>query len=343
MSNKIDVLIVGAGPVGLNMALALHSQGVVCRIIDAKSGPAATSNAIGINARTLEIWQTLGCASLAIEHGLKLKEVKLFNGVKMLNYAPFNKIDSQFNFMLSLPQSENEALLIAQLAKHNIQVEWNRELVQLQDGVDEVNLVCKTKENLEEISAKWVIGCDGYHSSVRNLAGFEWQCQAPRQHFIIMDGEVGSDIEKEDISVIFHPAGILLFFPMKNNKIRIVAEISNDPKYKDLKVGTRDAFTDILKERYTSLSIESVDWLSGFYIHECIVDNFKQGRVILAGDAAHSHSPAGGQGMNTGIQDTWNLAWKLGHVVRGEANPVLLDSYNIERRGIANEDRKSVV
>jgi 2-polyprenyl-6-methoxyphenol hydroxylase-like FAD-dependent oxidoreductase len=336
MSNLVDVLVVGAGPVGLNLALALHKQGVSCRIIDSKVGPSTTSNAIAVNARTLEIWKAMGFADTAISRGLKLSQVKLFSGSKLLNHAPFDCVESEFNFLLALPQAHTESVLIAELEKYNTHVEWNSKLTALHDNTDVVNLAYTRDDKEHNITAKWVIGCDGYHSGVRELAGFERQCEDLSQHFILMDAKLSGNISLNDMSVVFHSSGVVVFIPMQD-KVRVMAEISNDPKFKDIKEGSLDIFTEIINDRHPGVVIDSIDWQSKFYIHECLVSSFRRGRVFLAGDAAHSHSPAGGQGMNTGIQDSWNLAWKLAHVVKGEAKEDLLDSYDIERRGIAND------
>ena len=336
MTDIVDVLIIGAGPVGLNLALALNKAGVKSRIIDSKAAPSKTSNAIGINARTLEIWKAMGIVDTAIEHGIKLNQVKLFSGNKLLNHANFDSVESEFNFMLSLPQAQTEQLLISELEKCNTHIEWNTKLTALEDTKDLVKLHLTSDNTDHQINAKWVIGCDGYHSKVRELAGFKQECQDLSQHFIMMDAKLSGDISKSDVSIVFHGAGVVVFIPMKDN-VRVMAEISNDPKFKDLKEGNLDIFTKILNERHPGVIIDSVDWLSDFHIHECLVTNFRSGHVFLAGDSAHSHSPAGAQGMNTGIQDTWNLAFKLAHVVKNEASESILDTYDIERRGIAND------
>lgn len=338
MSNTVDVLIVGAGPVGLNMALALNNQGIKCRVVDSKAKFSDTSNAIGINARTLEIWQAMGFAREAIDQGLTIKEIKIFSGSKLLNYAPIDNIESKFNFMLTLPQSQTEALLGSILSKNNVNVEWENGLVSLTDRENDV--LCKTEK--EEIVAKWVVGCDGYHSKVRELSGIKQECRELPQHYIMIDAKISVEsnvdgtVALDEVTGVFHSSGVLFFIPMVD-KVRIVAEISKDPKYKNIEEPTAEVFSEILNERHPGVKIISSDWLSSFHIHECLVDSFSKGHIFLAGDAAHSHSPVGAQGMNTGIQDTWNLAWKLAHVIKNEADPKLLETYNIERRGIAND------
>lgn len=336
MQSSVDVLIVGAGPVGLNLALALHSYGVSFRIVDNKAEPSQTSNAIVVNSRSLETWDVMGFAQEAIGRGLKLKGAKLFDGNKLLNTASFEKIESEFNFLLALPQSQTEALLIEQLNKRNIEVERNTTVVELKDRVDDVWVSCQTDQGSKEITAKWLVGCDGYRSVVRQFSAIESNCEDLSQHFIMVDAKLQGELDFEEITTVFNTAGSLIFIPMKD-RVRIIAEIRNDPKYKDEKQGSLEVFADILRQRHPGVTIDSVLWGSGFYVHECIAREFKKGHVFLAGDAAHTHSPAGGQGMNTGIQDGWNLAWKLAQVLKGEASVELLDSYNKERGGIAHD------
>ena len=336
MINLIDVLVVGAGPVGLNLALALNKSGVQCRIIDGKSEPSKTSNAIVINARTLEIWKSMGFVDTAIANGLKLNQVQLFSSSKLLNHAGFDSVESEFNFMLSLPQAQTEKLLIAELEKYNTHVEWNTRLIDLKDTKEYVNITLNSHSKEYNTMAKWVVGCDGYHSSVRDLAEFKQECHDLTQHFIMMDAKLSGNISTNDVSIVFNSAGVMVFIPMKDN-VRVMAEISNDPKFKDLKDGNLDIFTKILNERHKGIAIDSADWISSFSIHECLTSNFRNGHVFLAGDSAHSHSPSGAQGMNTGIQDSWNIAWKLAHVIKNEAADSLLDTYSTERRGIAND------
>ncbi|MBP9742169.1 MAG: FAD-dependent monooxygenase [Burkholderiales bacterium] len=336
MQSFVDVLIVGAGPVGLNLALVLHNYGISFRIVDNKAEPSKTSNAVVVNSRSLETWEMMGFAEEAIARGLKLKGAQLFDGNKLLNTASFEKIESKFNFLLALPQSQTEALLIEQLSKHGIKVERNKQVVELEDRADDVLVSCQTDQGLEEITAKWLVGCDGYRSAVREFSGIERNCEDLSQHFIMIDATLKGDLDFEEITTVFNAAGSLIFIPMKD-RVRVIAEIRNDPKYKDEKQGSEEVFRSILTQRHPGVTIDSVLWGSGFYVHECIAQNFKKGHVFLAGDAAHTHSPAGGQGMNTGIQDGWNLAWKLAHVLKGEASAELLDSYNKERRGIAHD------
>ena len=332
----VDVLIVGAGPVGLQMGLSLLREGLSIAIVDKKSGRTESSNAVGVNCRTMEIWQTLGFLDEAIKRGAKVHSTSLYNGSKLLNQVSFELINSEYPFMLALPQAETEKLLLEQLAMAGQQVLWNTELTELCQDSAQVSAKCNALDSEITINAKWAIGCDGYHSKVRDLSGLTRICNDLPLHFLMVDAVVTGNVHLDSVNIVFNDKGMIFMIPMQNN-IRVVAEISGDKKYQILFFFVPQVFREIIKDRYPEMNIECVDWSSAFYIHECLADNYRNGRIFIAGDAAHTHSPMGGQGMNTGIQDTWNLAWKLAQVFRGEATDELLNSYSLERRAIGHD------
>jgi len=333
---EVDVLVVGAGPVGLNMALCLNREGIAFNLIDKKSGPTTSSNAVGVNCRSMEMWHSMGFLDEALRRGIKVHSTSLYSDNKLLNQIRFDLINSEYNFMLALPQAHTEQLLLEQLQQKDAKVNWNTELVKLDQFPDYVIAQIKTDAEISEIKAKWVIGCDGYRSSVREFSGLTRACHDLPLHFLMVDAEVSGDVNVDSINILFHDNGMIFMIPMRDN-VRVVVEISEDEKYKNQKTCEPEIFKEILKERYPGINIGRVDWSSAFYIHECLADSYRKGRVFIAGDAAHTHSPMGGQGMNTGMQDTWNLAWKLGQVMRGEADEKLLDTYTIERRAIGHD------
>lgn len=334
--NNSQVLIVGAGPVGLNMALVLHHYGINFQIIDKKDGPNKTSNAVGVNARTLELWHKLGISELAIKAGIKLKGISWYSGTHLLSQASFANIESPYDYVVSLPQSQTEHILAKRLGELGINIRWNTELLDFNQDNKIVSATLKTPKGEEKHTSNWIIGCDGYRSRVRELAKIERGARDLSQHFLMIDAKIDGDIPHDQLSLFFHNDGVLFFIPMQD-RMRVVAEISNDHLYKDLKSGDGEVFNLIFQKRRPGLSVARLDWSSAFYVHECLVKEYVKGCVILAGDAAHTHSPAGGQGMNTGIQDTWNLGWKLAHVLKGEARVGLLDTYHIERHQIAQD------
>lgn len=335
----VEVLIVGAGPVGLNLAVCLSNLGINYRIIDKKPQATQTSNAIGVNPRTLEIWQTLGFANQALARGTNIKSSGWYDEGKLLNKIEFALVKSKYNFMLSLPQAETERLLNEQLEKMGKAIEWDTELISYTDNGNKIVAICSKKGREEKIEASWMIGCDGYRSAVRELSGISRTCHDLTQHFIMVDAQLNGNVPTDEFSISFHDDGVLFFFPMKDS-IRVVAEISHDTAHKNVAVGSAQdtvIFNDILSKRFPGLSIKQIEWASSFYVHECLVDTYYKNHVVLCGDAAHTHSPAGGQGMNTGIQDTWNLSWKLAHIIRNEASEKLLESYQAERYQVGHE------
>lgn len=331
-----DVLIVGAGPVGLHMGVCLAHMGVSFAIYDKKSGPTTSSNAVGVNPRTLEIWQSLGFIDEAIRRGLKVSGTAIHSDEKLLNLVKFDVIKSDYKFMLSLPQAHTEQLLLEQLQAANHNVNWNSELVELEQDENKVSANFTTLNGTEQVKARWIIGCDGYKSIVRELSGISRACHDLPLHFLMVDAEVKGTVPMDTVNLLFHNNGLIFTIPMLNN-VRVVAEISSDEKYKSLRTCEPETFREIINERCKDMSIGRIDWSSAFYIHECLANDYRSNRVLLAGDAAHSHSPMGGQGMNTGLQDTWNLAWKLAMVIRNEASEKLLDSYSLERRQVGHD------
>jgi 2-polyprenyl-6-methoxyphenol hydroxylase-like FAD-dependent oxidoreductase len=332
----LDVIIVGAGPVGLHMGICLARQGISFAIYDKKPGPTTSSNAVGVNSRTLEIWRSLGFSDKAISRGLKVYGTSLHSDKKLINKIDFDIIESDFKFTLSLPQADTEKLLLEQLQASGHYINWNNELLELTQNENEVSAYFTTNTGERRVKAQWIIGCDGYKSVVRELSSISRDCHDLPLHFLMVDAEVKGAIAMDTINLLLHNHGLIFTIPMRNN-VRVVAEISSDKKYKSLKNCDPQIFRNIIQERCPDMSIGRVDWSSAFYIHECLAINYRKGRVLLAGDAAHAHSPIGGQGMNTGLQDTWNLSWKLAMVIHNQASEKLLDSYSQERRTIGLE------
>lgn len=338
MQTNSDILIIGAGPVGLTLAIILKTAGIDFKIIDKKAGITSTSNAIGVNPRSLEIWKTIGIFEKACNEGLKISGLASYANNELLHYTTVDGVTSEIDFFLALPQSQTERLLLNALNELGGDVIWNTELTKIKQAGGLIENKCITTNQQENIiSSKWLIGCDGYHSIVRELAKIKYNCHDLEQHFLMLDGIVnGLDIKRDHFEANFHPHGAVIALPMKG-VTRLLFEISADPKYKNAKVGTLEIFSNMLHERCNKYSIEKINWSSSFYIHECLAEEYIKDNIILAGDAAHSHSPAGGQGMNTGIQDAWNLGWKLTQIIKGYASPKLLETYQQERKPIAND------
>lgn len=338
MTIDTPVLIVGAGPVGLTMALFLHRHGVPCRIIDKRSEPTTTSNAVGIHARTLELMSTLGITDELMKHGRKVTTVEIGSQMKPLAKWEMKRINSTYNYALCVPQSQTEQILLKHLSNAGIEVERDCELTGLSQDRDSCTAHIKTKQGEIDITSQWLVSCDGYHSAVRDqLRDVSYDGDDMQMRFIMIDAPV--EVENEElldkITVYSNSNVTLMLFPMLET-VRFAAEISNCHRYDDIDVADEVIFNEIAKTVLPySIKIGKPVWSTKFWIHERLASQYRSGRVFLAGDASHAHSPAGGQGMNTGMQDAINLAWKLALVYHSKSNESLLDSYETERRPVA--------
>lgn len=328
------VLVVGAGPVGLTMAAELARYHVPARIIDRSPARTDQSRALAVWARTLELLAGAGCVDAFLAAGFRADAIGIHAGNRLIGRVPFDQIASPFNALLVIPQSETERLLEAHLASLGGKVERNAELVAFTDTGDGVTCVVRhASGKSEEIHASWLIGCDGAHSHIRRTLGMTFEGDTLSTSFLIADVHIASlAIPPTELAVFWHPDGALMIFPISPGRYRIIADIgalSGQPP-------TFEQVQAIVARRGPGdITLSDPVWLSHFGVNERKVRDYRAGRVFLAGDAAHVHSPAGGQGMNTGMQDAFNLAWKLALVEQGQADPALLDSYSIERSPVA--------
>jgi 2-polyprenyl-6-methoxyphenol hydroxylase-like FAD-dependent oxidoreductase len=332
-----DVLVVGAGPVGLTMASELARSGIRCRIIDKADGPASTSRALAIFPRTLEMFEMMGMSEEVLKAGHQLNGVAIYNRSGQIGHVGFSNLTSRYRFAISLPQSETERLLREHLARFGIGVEWGKELVALSPTSDAVQSVVRDSAGLEEhAESKWLIGCDGAHSSVRHSLGLRFEGEAYDETFLLADVKIDGPLDQFHIHLFLTGKGLVGIFPFKGDRCRVIVDTAGGAESQpegDLQL---DEIQAIVESRTTAgIRITDPVWLSRFRISHRKVADFRVGRVFLAGDAAHIHSPAGGQGMNTGIQDACNLAWKLALVLQGKSPDSLLNSYNEEREPVA--------
>jgi 2-polyprenyl-6-methoxyphenol hydroxylase-like FAD-dependent oxidoreductase len=337
-----DVLVVGAGPTGLMMANQLGRRGVRAMIIDRHSGPAQQTRALGVQARTLEIYSLLGIADKAVEWGKRATGADMWARGRPAVRVPLGDIGhglSPYPFLLILGQDDNERLLGEILRQWGIAVEWNTELVGLAQEADRVRVTLKQSDGTSrEITAAWVAGCDGAKSVVRGLSGIQFQ-GAPYEHvFFVADTQVTGPMVPDELNVYLWRRGFHLLFPLRGGKDhwRVVGIVPPALRGKDdLKLD--DVVPSLREEAGTGLSFQGCSWFSTYRIHHRRAERFRDRRCFLSGDAAHIHSPVGAQGMNTGLQDAYNLAWKLALVVSGVAGPALLDSYEAERIPVARK------
>ena len=333
------LLVVGAGPVGLTMANELARHGVKCRIIDRAAAPAQTSRALAIFPRTLEAFDSMGLADRFLAAGHRLHGLSLHHRQEQIGAIDFTSIASPFPFALGLPQAETERLLSEQLASFGITVDRGIELTGLTQTSDAVRAILRHANGQEEIfEAPWVIGCDGAHSSTRHILGMDFEGAPYDESFILADVQLECGLARDRVHLFLGDDGVLALIPFSENLWRIVANIppaARDLTLPEVSLGEVQALLDLRGPQHARA--RDPVWMSRFHISHRKVRQFRQLRVFLAGDAAHIHSPAGGQGMNTGIQDAFNLAWKLALVVRGRAPAQLLASYHVEREPVARE------
>lgn len=334
-----DVLIVGAGPTGLMLANQLARRGVRVMIVDAHEGPAQQTRAMGVQARTLEIYDRLGIAEEAIGAGAITRAVNFWAEARHTARVPIGeagRTQSPFPYVLMLGQDDNERYLGAKLAGWGVRVQWNTELLGLAQAPDHVVATLKGADGTtREIRAAWVGGCDGSRSTVRSLNGIAFP-GAPYEHvFFVADTVATGDMTRDELNVYLWRKGFHLFFPMRGqDRWRVIGILPAELRERrDLRF--EDVVPHIRQEAGTDLAFHECRWFSTYRIQHRHADRFRAGRCFLLGDAAHIHSPMGAQGMNTGLQDAYNLAWKLAMVIRGEAGELLLDSYEAERLPVA--------
>ncbi len=334
-----DVLIVGGGPTGLMLANQLGRRGVRAMIIDRHSGPAQQTRAMAVHARTLEIYSKLGIAERALELGRRGNGANMWAEGKWTARIPLGDIGksiSPFPFVLMLGQDDNERIMGDHLRNWGLAVQWNTELTGINQEPGHVTATLKQPDgSTRKIQAAYVAGCDGGHSAVRELSGITFP-GAPYEHvFFVADTEATGPMVAEELNVYLWRDGFHLFFPMRGtNRWRVIGILPKGLRQRD-DLAFEELVPAIRREAGAQLSFKGCSWFSIYRIHHRCAERFRKGRCFLLGDAAHVHSPMGGQGMNTGLQDAYNLAWKLALVVSGRADPALLDTYERERIPVA--------
>ncbi|KAI8096479.1 FAD binding domain-containing protein [Halteromyces radiatus] len=356
MKQITEVIVNGAGPVGLFCAYMLLKQGHSVYLLDKKAGPTDQSRAFGITPRSMEILQHQGIAYRILQHALSIRGARLFiNGTNMGTFY-LDELDTVFPQLTSLPQSKVEAIIVEEIEKIQGKIHWNTTLIDYEQQEEGVTARVKDilTDEIKEISAKYIVGADGCHSAVRKQdSTWTYDGQAIKSRFaladLILEGPDVDLIRNRQI-LFYHSKGSCILIPMRHDgdddkaTLRLVANLgpyeNDDGPRVNHGINTREVLTEdkvkeILKDRTEGLRVtmHSSIWLTYFNINERIANGFRRNRAFLIGDAAHCHSPAGGQGMNIGLQDAENLAWKLSMVLKGEASDPekVLDSYTIER------------
>jgi 2-polyprenyl-6-methoxyphenol hydroxylase-like FAD-dependent oxidoreductase len=331
---KPQVLIVGAGPTGLMMACQLTLFGIPFRIIEKNDHPAKESRALGIQARTLEVFRQMGLIDQFIKNGQKTKALNYIvgNTQRRIPIENMGQGLSEFPFLLMHEQSKTEKVFNDFLHQHNKQIEWSTELVSFTQDSESVTTVLKSKNEKEEKTEfDYVFGADGARSVVRHGLGIPLAGATYHQLLYVLDCKVESPMFKDsEVYLSLSKNVFTAFFPLAHNIWRIIGVVPDELTQKE-----HITFEDIkahFSEKLTiPVTISDPNWISVYHSHHRCVKEFRLGRCFLGGDAAHIHSPVGAQGMNTGLQDAYNLAWKLSFVLQKKADPSLLDTYNEER------------
>ncbi len=337
--NAPSVLVVGAGPTGLVTALTLAVKGVQCRVIDRRASSTTSSRALGCQPRSMEVLATLGVVDPILRNSVPLGGFVLMRGAKELVSVAWIPPDAPYPDSYVFRQPVLEKILREKLAQLGIEVEWNTEFV----GIDDQNVI--TLADQQRIAASWIVGCDGAHSRVREAAGVAFEGQATGEVHYLADVSFRQDdaITKPTMWLAQDGPLMLMRLPGDPPEWRIFVDVTGEDQ--SVSEPTRDSLQALLDRRALGpgrLTIDAVHWTSTYRTSLRLAHDYRHGTVFLAGDAAHVFPPYGGQGMNTGIQDAFNLGWKLARVAQGKSSPALLDTYQAERRPVAIDTIRQV-
>ncbi|MGO4704696.1 FAD-dependent monooxygenase [Microvirga sp. 2MCAF38] len=331
-----QVMIVGAGPTGLVLALRLARHGIPLRIIDRHAGPGQASRAMAVHARTLEFYQQLGMADEVVERGIKMDALHLWDEGRHIADVPvgdFGKGLSPYPFVLSYPQDDHEKFLNQKLHDFGVAVEWNTELIGFVDDGAVVRATVRRGGRDEVCEVSYLCGCDGAHSTVRHGLDLEFPGGSYEQTFYVADAHATGEAAGGGLNMCLNAKDFCLALPVRSTGMHRLIGIIPD-EVKDRENITFEDLKPII-ERLFGIKVDQLNWFSLYHVHHRVAGHFARGRAFIAGDAGHIHSPAGGQGMNTGIGDAVNLSWKLAHVLQGRADSSLLDTYEPERIAFA--------
>jgi 2-polyprenyl-6-methoxyphenol hydroxylase-like FAD-dependent oxidoreductase len=346
-----QVLIVGAGPTGLVLALWLNRLGIQFRIIDKLASPGTTSRALVVHARTLEFYRQIGLADSIDQRWLRFVAANLWvKGKKVgrVNFGAMGQGVSPFPYMLIYPQDEHERLLIDRLADVGVTIERPCELIGFQERGDRIVSRLRKPDGTEETCESYYIaGCDGAHSTVREVLGAGFPGGTYARMFYVADAQATGPPINGELHVALDDADFLAVFPLASGgRARLIGTVLQDAEAQGEALEWDDVGKVVIDR--LRVNVEQVNWFSTYRVHHRVANRFRKGRAFLLGDAAHIHSPVGGQGMNTGIGDAVNLSWKLAAVLRGRSSLSILDTYEPERiafarRLVATTDRAFTV
>lgn len=330
-----DVLIVGAGPTGLALATALHRAGVSALIVDQLETGQNTSRAAVIHAHTLEVLEAIGVSQKLTQEGLKVTRFTLRDRDHTLVKLRFDELPSRFAHLLMLPQDVTERVLREALAEASHRVRWGCRVEALRETALGIEAVIRSKSGPETIRARYVVGADGMRSLVRKAAGIGFSGSNYEDSFVLADVDMQWEHGRDEVMLFFSPAGLVVVAPLPGGRFRIVATLDNAPEQPG--IADIQALLDARGPTRGAVNVSCVHWSSRFRLQHRVADRYRNGRMFLVGDAAHVHSPAGGQGMNTGLVDSCVLGKILAEVISGRREEAYLDEYERLRRPAAQQ------
>lgn len=338
-----QVLVVGAGPVGMTLACELARFGIGLRIVDKAAQRTDKSKALVVWSRTLELLDRGTGSDRFRQAGFKVAAVNFIAGGQLVGRVEMGSVNSPYPYALMLPQSETERLLEERLLSLGAPVEREVELSGFTQRANGVDAELRHAEGqVEALSADWIVGCDGAHSLVRHTLAVPFTGKTQDSDWMLADVHMrGYPCPDTEASIYWHKDGPFVIFPISPGRYRVLADLPTSGAQHPPTPNLEQAQAVIDRRGPPGLQAFDPIWLAGFRINGRKVSNYRSGRAFLAGDAAHVHSPAGGQGMNTGMQDAFNLAWKLALVVKGTCSEHLLDSYSAERSYVGDQVLKS--
>ena len=337
--NPNDVLIVGAGPTGLMAAAQLLRWGIRPRIIEANAGPTLQTRALGVQARSMEIYRQMGLEKEVFARGIPAKYATIFTEHGRLGQLSMAQIGaglSAYPYMFILPQDQNEIVLGEDLTRHGLEVEWSTALKEIKNTGDGASVSLETPRGLETAEYRYVIGADGPRSTVRQALNIDFEGSTYEHKFFVADLKAEGELVDGSLNLFLsNKYFVLALFPLPGAKrFRLIGLLPDDLAQQD-QPSFEELHPKLLEMVGGRMQFNDVSWFSTYKVHHRVAAQFGQGHCFLVGDAAHIHSPIGGQGMNTGLQDAYNLAWKLALVLRGQADGRLLETYHDERRANA--------
>ncbi|CAN3129197.1 FAD-dependent oxidoreductase [Mycobacterium sp. smrl_JER01] len=327
----MDVLIVGAGPTGLSAALELSRLGVAVRIVDRAAAPSTESRALAVQSRTLELLRVRAVGDQLCALGNRVGRAALHAGGTRLAEVELHRMSSQFNYILMLAQAETERLLTEQLHRQGVKIERGVEVTSVRNTASAVQVRLRCGDTEEVVRAPYLIAADGARSTVRTQLGLTFPGRTLPHHYVLADLHIDGDLPEDQVSIFLAAEGFVAVFPMGGRRFRMMATDPDTISGATGEPSVRHIQRLFDRVVHVPVRLHSQNWSSRFRINSRHMHELRCGRVFFGGDAAHVHSPAGGQGMNVGIQDMINLSWKLAMVLDGRARPELLETYSSER------------